>query len=103
MAALGIVLAFVCGAAAAAGGPDGYTMLLITTTHTVTPALAKKLPYDAANDFAAVSLAVAQPNVLVVHPSVPARSVKELVALARAKPAVLTYASAAAAAPLTRG
>jgi len=78
---------------AARAAPDGYTMLLITTTHTVTPALAKKLPYDAANDFAAVSLAVAQPNVLVVHPSVPARSVKELVALARAKPAVLTYAS----------
>jgi tripartite-type tricarboxylate transporter receptor subunit TctC len=68
-------------------------MALITTTHTVTPALVKKLPYDPAADLAGVSLAVAQPNVLVVHPSTPAKSVKELVALARTKPAQLTYAS----------
>jgi len=73
--------------------PDGYTMVLITTTYTVTPALVKKLPYDPLKDLAGASLAVTQPNVLVVHPSVPAKSVKDLVALARAKPAALTYAS----------
>ena len=76
---------------AAHAAPDGYTMLLITTTHSVNPALMKKLPYDIIRDFNAVSLAVTQPNVLVVHPSVNARSVKELVALA--KTGELTYAS----------
>lgn len=72
---------------------DGYTLLLITTTHTVNPSLLKKLPYDTIKDFAAVSLAVSQPNILAVHPSVPAKSVKELVALAKSKSAHLTYAS----------
>jgi tripartite-type tricarboxylate transporter receptor subunit TctC len=72
---------------------DGYTLLLITTTHTVNPSLLKKLPYDTIRDFAPISLAASQPNILAVHPSVPARSVKELVALARSKSAHLTYAS----------
>jgi tripartite-type tricarboxylate transporter receptor subunit TctC len=83
----------VIGTELAARSPaDGYTMLLITTTHTVNPSLMKKLPYDAIRDFTAVSLAVSQPNILAVHPSVAAKSVKELVALAKAK-AHLTYAS----------
>src|SRR5262249_29087446 len=73
--------------------PDGYTLVLITTTHTVTPGLMKRLPYDPVKDIAGASLAATQPNVLVVHPAVPAKSVKELVSLARAKPAALTYAS----------
>jgi len=76
---------------AAHSAPDGYTMLLITTTHAVNPALTKKLPYDLMKDLTAVSLAVTQPNILVVHPSVPAKSVKELVSLA--KTSKLTYAS----------
>jgi tripartite-type tricarboxylate transporter receptor subunit TctC len=76
---------------AAHSAPDGYTMLLITTTHAVTPALTKKLPYDLMKDLTAVSLAVTQPNILVVHPSVSAQSVKELVSLA--KTSKLTYAS----------
>jgi tripartite-type tricarboxylate transporter receptor subunit TctC len=76
---------------AAHSPPDGYTMLLITTTHAVNPALMKKLPYDLMKDLTAVSLAVTQPNILVVHPSVSAKSVKELVALA--KTSKLTYAS----------
>jgi tripartite-type tricarboxylate transporter receptor subunit TctC len=67
-------------------------MLLITTTHTVNPALQKKLPYDLLKDFTAVTQVASQPNVLVVHPSVPAKSVKELVALARSSK--MTYASA---------
>jgi tripartite-type tricarboxylate transporter receptor subunit TctC len=78
---------------AAHSAPDGYTILLITTTYTVNPGLMKKLPYDPLKDLSAVSLAVTQPNILVVHPSVPAKSVKELVALAKSPNANLTYAS----------
>jgi tripartite-type tricarboxylate transporter receptor subunit TctC len=72
---------------------DGYTLLLITTTHTVNPSLLKELPYDTVRDFTPISLAVSQPNILAVHPSVPAKSAKELVALAKSKSAHLTYAS----------
>lgn len=72
---------------------DGHTQLLITTTHTINPSL-MKLPFDPVKDFAPVSLLMSQPNILVVHPSVPAKSVKELVALARARPEVLNYGSA---------
>jgi len=76
---------------AARAAPDGHTLLLITTTHTVTPTLLRKLPYDPVQDFSAITLAVTQPNILVVHPSVPAKSVKELIALARTSK--LTFAS----------
>ena len=76
---------------AAHAAPDGHTLLLVTTTHTVNPSLIRKLPYDTLKDFQAITLAVTQPNILVVHPSVPARSVKELVALARTSK--LTFAS----------
>ncbi len=70
---------------------DGHTLLLITTTHTVHPAMMKKMPYDLMRDFAPVTLVVTQPNILVVHPAVPAKTVKELAALA--KSSKLTYAS----------
>ena len=84
----------VIGTELAARAPaDGYTLLLVTTTHTVNPSLMKKLPYDTIRDFAPVSLAAAQPNILAIHPSVPAKSVKELVAYARSKATHLTYAS----------
>jgi tripartite-type tricarboxylate transporter receptor subunit TctC len=73
--------------------PDGYTLILATTTHAVNPSLIAKLPFDAIKDFSAVSLVVSQPNILVVHPSVAAKSVKELVALAKAKPNTLNFAS----------
>lgn len=73
--------------------PDGYTVLMVTTTHTVTPSLIAKLPFDPIKDFAGVSVVVTQPNILAVHPSVPAKSVKELIALARAKPNTLNFAS----------
>ena len=75
----------------ARAAPDGHTLLLITTTHTVHPAMMKKLPYDLMRDFAPVTLVVTQPNILVVHPAVPAKTVKELTALA--KSSKLTYAS----------
>jgi tripartite-type tricarboxylate transporter receptor subunit TctC len=78
---------------AARSQPDGYTILLITTTHTVNPGLMQKLPYDAVRDFAPITLAVTQPNLLAVHPSLAARSVKDLVALAKAPSAHFTYAS----------
>ena len=77
----------------AKAAPDGYTLVLVTTTHAVNPSLIPKLPYDTVKDFAAVSLVVSQPNILVVHPSVAARSVQELVALAKAKPNTLNFAS----------
>ena len=84
----------VIGTELAARAPaDGYTLLLVTTTHTVNPSLMKKLPYDTVRDFAPVSLAASQPNILAVHPSVPAKSVKELTAYAKSKAAHLTYAS----------
>lgn len=72
---------------------DGYTVALVTTGHTVNPSLFPKIPYDAIRDFEPVSLLATQPNVLVVHPSLSARSVRELVALAKAKPGALNFAS----------
>ncbi len=75
--------------------PDGYTLLLANiSTHGINPALYPKLPYDSVNDFAPVSMVAVTPFVLVVHPSVPVHSVKQLIALAKAKPAELNYASA---------
>lgn len=72
---------------------DGYTVLLITTTHSTNPSLNLKLPYHAVKDFAMVSLLVSQPNLLCVHPSVAARTVNELVDLAKAKPNTFNFAS----------
>lgn len=75
--------------------PDGYTALLGSiTTHAVNPALYKKLNFDPVKDFTPVSLVVSSPQLLAVHPSVAAKSVKELIALAKAKPGQLNYASA---------
>lgn len=78
---------------AAKAAPDGYTVVLVTTTHAVNPSLIAKLPYDTVKDFAAVSLLASQPNIFVLHPSVAAKSVAELVALAKAKPNTLNFAS----------
>ncbi len=77
----------------AKSAPDGYTLLIISASFAVNPSVYPKLPYDSVKDFAPVVQATAQPQVLVVHPSVPARSAKELVALAKAKPGQLNYAS----------
>lgn len=78
---------------AARSAPDGYTVLLITTTHTVNPSLIARLPYDTARDFAPVTLLASQPNIFVVNAATPVRSVAELIALAKSKPGVLTFAS----------
>jgi tripartite-type tricarboxylate transporter receptor subunit TctC len=74
--------------------PDGYTLLLGTiSTHAMNPHLYKSLPYDPVKDFAPVARVATSPNILVVHPSVPARSVAELIAAAKAKPGDLKYGS----------
>jgi tripartite-type tricarboxylate transporter receptor subunit TctC len=72
---------------------DGYTLLMSPTTLAINPATYKKLPYDALRDFAPISQIASVPSVLVVHPSVPAKSVKDLIALAKARPGEILYAS----------
>jgi len=74
---------------------DGHTLLLGVFAHAVNPSLyAGKLPFDTLKDFVPVILCVSSANILVVHPSLPVKSVKELIALAKAKPGAITYASA---------
>jgi len=73
--------------------PDGYTIAMISTTHTITPSIYKQMPYDALKDFTPVMKLAEGPYVLVVHPSLPARTVKELVELAKAEPGKIDYAS----------
>lgn len=73
--------------------PDGYTMLMAVASHAINPSVYRKLPYDSLRDFTPVTLTVAFPYVFVVHPSVQATTVKELVALARAQPGKLSFAS----------
>jgi tripartite-type tricarboxylate transporter receptor subunit TctC len=75
--------------------PDGYTIGIGSIgTHAVNPSLFSKMPYDAVRDFAPVALVMEADGLLVLHPSVPAKTVKELIALARARPGQLAYASA---------
>ena len=71
---------------------DGYSILVVSSSFVVNPSLYAKIPYDPYKDFAPVTLAAASPNVLVVHPSVPAKSVKELIELVRANPGKYNYA-----------
>jgi tripartite-type tricarboxylate transporter receptor subunit TctC len=77
----------------AKAAPDGYTLLIVAFPFAVTPSLLKSMPYDTVKDFAPVAWAAVSPNVLVVNPSLPVKSVAELVALAKAKPNSLSYAS----------
>ena len=82
------------GASIAAHAPaDGYTLMATFASHATNPAVMKNTGYDLARDFAPVSLTVVLPNLLVAHPSLPARDVRELIALARAQPGRLQYAS----------
>lgn len=73
--------------------PDGYTLLFVSSPHSVNPSLYAKLPYDTLRDFAPVSMVATSPYVLVVHPSLPVRNVKQLIALAKAQPDEITYGS----------
>ena len=79
---------------AAKAPPDGYTLLMGLSTLAINPSMYAKLPYDALRDLAPISLAVLSPNILTVHPSVPAKTVKEFIALAKAKPGTITFGSA---------
>jgi tripartite-type tricarboxylate transporter receptor subunit TctC len=73
---------------------DGYTLYLVSTSFTSAPALVRKLPFDPVNDFAPVTRLAVVPGALIVHASLPVRSVKEFVALARARPKEITFGSA---------
>jgi tripartite-type tricarboxylate transporter receptor subunit TctC len=73
--------------------PDGYTLLIIQPSLTINPSMVKKLPYDATRDFAPVSCVVDAAQIMTVNPAVAAKSVKELIALAKAKPGQLTFGS----------
>ncbi len=80
---------------AAKSAPDGYTLLLTTKSQLVNnPYLFKRLPFDPLNDFSMLSMIANAGHVLVVHPAVPARNVKELIALAKARPGKMSYGSA---------
>lgn len=79
--------------------PDGYTLLMMGTSATVLPSLRAKLPYDLERDFAPVSLIAVSPFVLLIHPSVPARNLKQLIALARSQPGKLSYGSVGIGSP----
>lgn len=79
--------------AVASAAPDGYTLLLVATGYVVNPSIYPKLPYDTLRDFTRITVIATSPNVIVVHPSVPAKSISELIALAKTKPGALNYAS----------
>ena len=86
------------GAAMVAKAPaDGYTWLFGTGQHTTNPSLVKKMPYDIVDDFAPVTPLLFTPYFLIVHPAVPAKSVKELIVLAKMRPGQLNFGSAGAA------
>ena len=72
---------------------DGHTLLMVSTSHAANPSLMPKLPFDTLRDFVSVGQAVSSPNVLVVHPSVPARHTRELIDIAKARPGQITFAS----------
>jgi tripartite-type tricarboxylate transporter receptor subunit TctC len=74
--------------------PDGYTFTAVAAGVVINPSLYREVAYDPLKDFAPLTLGVTLPNILVVHPSVPAQSVKELIAFAKAKPGTVTFASA---------
>ena len=78
----------------AGANPDGYTLLSVSASHASTPATHAKLPYDTLADFAGITMTLSAPSLLVVSPSLGVKSVKELIALARAKPGQLNFSSA---------
>ena len=84
----------------AKAAPDGYTILLGTNgTHAINPSLYTKMPYDAIRDFAPLTLIASVPNIFISHPSVPAKTMQDIVALARAQPGKVIYASSGTGTP----
>ena len=80
--------------AVARAAPDGYEILMVSAGHTINPAMVKKLPYDSIRDFTPISIIADVPTAFVVHPSLPAKSVKEFIAIARARAGEINYSSA---------
>jgi tripartite-type tricarboxylate transporter receptor subunit TctC len=78
----------------ARAAPDGYTLMVVASSFSINPALGRKLPYDAVRDFTTVSQLSKFPNMLAAHPSVPVKTLQEVIALAKAKPGQVSYASA---------
>jgi len=83
----------------ARSAPDGYTLLLVSAGFAINVSMYPKLPYDTLKDFSPITPITAGPSMLVVHPSVPARDLKALIALAKAKPGQMVYASSGVGAP----
>ena len=84
----------IIGADLAAKAPaDGYTVLITIASHAINPTLYPKLPYDTLADLAPVSLLAEYPFVITVHPSIPAKTIKEFIAIAKSRPGQLSYAS----------
>lgn len=83
----------------AKSAPDGHTLLLTLSSHTINPAIYKKLPFDTAKDFKPVTLVASAPQVLVAHPSVPVGTIRELIAYANTRPNGLDYGSAGTGSP----
>jgi len=82
------------GELVARAAPDGYTLLMGISTLAINPAMYRKVPYDALKDFAPISQVVSLPNILVAHPSLPVRNVKDLIAFAKSRPREINFASA---------
>ncbi len=78
---------------AARAAPDGYTLLQVATSHATNPALSVKMPFDPIRDFAPITLLSQSPNLWIVHPSLPAKNMRELIALAKTRPGEINYSS----------
>ena len=79
---------------AAKSPPDGYTLLMVSAAHTINPAMAKKLPYDSIRDFVPITVIADVPTSFMVHPALPAKNVKEFIAIARTRPGEIFYSTA---------
>jgi len=77
----------------AKAAPDGYTILMVSAAHTINPAMIKKLPYDSVKDFTPIALIADVPTAFVLHPAFPAKTVKEFIAIARARPGEINYST----------
>jgi tripartite-type tricarboxylate transporter receptor subunit TctC len=84
----------------AKAAPDGHTILLFTAANTMNVSLMRNLPYDMVKDFAPITMLVSLPSIVVVHPSIPVKSMKEFIAFAKARPGQLSYASAGHGTPM---
>jgi tripartite-type tricarboxylate transporter receptor subunit TctC len=79
---------------AARAAPDGYTLLMVSAGHTINPAMIKKLPYDSVRDFTPIGVVADVPTAFVVHPSLPAKNLKEFIAIAKSRPGEIFYSTA---------